>query len=164
MRSVRLAEGEAAEILCILRELTERLQALSGSVLATAETIAQLDSMFARGRFARDFDAAMPEFTAHSELRLQVARHPVLEDKLRRENRAIVPMSLALGGDERVLVISGPNTGGKTVALKTTGIAARSAQAGIAVAGQRSAPPRSCRGVVEVGERRADAPAACRFS
>src|SRR5260370_23359532 len=53
-----------------------------------------------------DLDAAIPEFTAHSELRLQDARHPVLEDKLRRENRAIVPMSLALGGDERVLVIS----------------------------------------------------------
>src|SRR5216684_2497263 len=80
---VQLAEDETAEILRILRELTERLQALSGSLLATAETIAQLDSIFARGRFACDFDAAMPEFTAHSELRLQAARHPVLEDKLR---------------------------------------------------------------------------------
>jgi len=49
---------------------------------------------------------------------------------LRRENRAIVPMSLALGGEERLLVISGPNTGGKTVALKATGIAALSAQRG----------------------------------
>src|SRR5713101_6211426 len=138
---VQLAEDETAEILRILRELTERLQALSGSLLATAETIAQLDSIFARGRFARDFDAAIPEFTAHSELRLQAARHPVLEDKLRRENRAIVPMSLALGGDERVLVISGPNTGGKTVALKTTGIAVLSAQSGIPVAAQRAVLP-----------------------
>jgi DNA mismatch repair protein MutS2 len=52
---------------------------------------------------------------------LEGARHPVLEDKLRKENRAIVPMSLELGGEDRMLVISGPNTGGKTVALKTTG-------------------------------------------
>jgi len=65
----------------------------------------------------------------------------VLEDKLRRENRAIVPMSLALGGEERLLVISGPNTGGKTVALKATGIAALSAQAGIPVAAHRAVLP-----------------------
>src|SRR6202521_4822221 len=120
---VQLAEDEAAEILRILRELTERLQTVRGPLTAAAETIAELDSVFARARFARDFDAAMPEFTARVELRLEAARHPVLEDKLRRENRTIVPMSLALGGDERLLVISGPNTGGKTVALKTTGIA-----------------------------------------
>ena len=110
---VQLAEEEAAEIVRILRELTERLQRLRMPLIAAAETIGELDSMFARARFARDFDAAMPEFTAQSELRLQAARHPVLEDKLRREDRAIVPMSLALGGDERVLVISGPNTGGE---------------------------------------------------
>src|SRR6267142_733573 len=100
---VQLAEEEAAEIVRILRELTERLQRLRVPLIAAAETIGELDSVFARSRFARDFDAAMPEFTANAELRLQAARHPVLEDKLRRENRAIVPMSLALGGDERVL-------------------------------------------------------------
>ncbi len=71
-------------------------------------------------------------------MRLEAARHPVLEDKLRKENRAIVPMSLALGGEERLLVISGPNTGGKTVALKTTGLAVLAAQSGIPVAAQRA--------------------------
>src|SRR5271154_3880655 len=86
---VQLAEDEAAEILRILRELTERLQIVRGPLVAAAETIAELDSVFARARFARDFDAAMPEFAEAGELRLQDARHPVLEDKLRRENRAI---------------------------------------------------------------------------
>jgi DNA mismatch repair protein MutS2 len=135
---VQLAEDEAAEIFRILKELTESLRGMLGPLEAAANTIAELDSIFARARFARDFDACMPEFSEASELRLDAARHPVLEDKLRKENRAIVPMSLALGGEERLLVISGPNTGGKTVALKTTGLAALAAQSGIPVAAQRA--------------------------
>jgi DNA mismatch repair protein MutS2 len=123
---VQLAEDEAAEILRILKELTERLQRVSGPLQTAAQTIAEFDSIFGRGRFAKDFDACIPEFTEATELRLDSARHPVLEDKLRRENRAVVPMSLAMSGEERLLVISGPNTGGKTVALKTTGMAALS--------------------------------------
>jgi DNA mismatch repair protein MutS2 len=161
---VQLAEEEAAEILRILRELTERLQMLRGPLIAAAETIAELDSVFARARFARDFDAAMPEFTAQSELRLDAARHPVLEDKLRRENRAIVPMSLALGGDERLLVISGPNTGGKTVALKTTGIAVLSAQSGIPVAAQRAVLPLFDRVLVDIGDEQSIAADLSTFS
>src|SRR5882672_5692240 len=161
---VQLAEEEAAEIVRILRELTERLQRLRVPLIAAAQTIGELDSVFARARFARDFDAAMPEFTAQSELRLQAARHPVLEDKLRREDRAIVPMSLALGGDERVLVISGPNTGGKTVALKTTGIAVLSAQSGIPIAAQRAVLPLFDRVLVDIGDEQSIAADLSTFS
>src|SRR5713101_3123799 len=161
---VQLAEEEAAEIVRILRELTERLQKMRVPLIAAAETIGELDSVFARARFARDFDAAMPEFTAHAELRLQAARHPVLEDKLRREDRPIVPMSLALGGDERVLVISGPNTGGKTVALKTTGIAVLSAQSGIPVAAQRAVLPLFDRVLVDIGDEQSIAADLSTFS
>src|SRR5260370_25695449 len=110
-------------------------------LLASSGTIEELDSVFARARFAREFDAAIPEFSATYELRLEGARHPVLEDKLRKENRPIVPTTLTLGGEERVLVISGPNTGGKTVALKTIGMAALAAQSGIPVAAQRAVLP-----------------------
>jgi DNA mismatch repair protein MutS2 len=161
---VQLAEEEAAEIVRILRELTEHLQRLREPLIAAAETIAELDSVFARARFARDFDAAVPEFTQHGELRLQGARHPVLEDKLRRENRAIVPMSLALGGDERLLVISGPNTGGKTVALKTTGIAVLSAQSGIPVAAQRAVLPLFDSVLVDIGDEQSIAADLSTFS
>jgi DNA mismatch repair protein MutS2 len=161
---VQLAEDETAEILSILRELTERLQNIRGPLLDIAEVIAELDSIFARGRFALDFDAAMPEFTSQSELRLQDARHPVLEDKLRRENRFIVPMSLALGADERVLVISGPNTGGKTVALKTVGIAVLSAQSGIPVAAQRAVLPLFDRVLVDIGDEQSIAADLSTFS
>jgi DNA mismatch repair protein MutS2 len=169
---VQLAEDEAAEVLRILRELTERLQIVRGLLVIAAEAIADLDGIFARARFGRDFDAASPEFSGAGELRLQDARHPVLEDKLRRENRSIVPMSLSLGDRsaiapdqvERVLVISGPNTGGKTVALKTTGLAALSAQSGIPVAAQGAVLPLFDRVLVDIGDEQSIAADLSTFS
>src|SRR5580704_11324144 len=161
---VQLAEDEAAEILRILRELTERLQVIREPLLAAAETIAELDGVFARARFARDFDAAMPEFSDSADMRLVSARHPVLEDKLRRQERAVVPMTLALGGADKVLVISGPNTGGKTVALKTTGLAALAAQSGIPVAAQRAVLPIFDRVLVDIGDEQSIAADLSTFS
>jgi DNA mismatch repair protein MutS2 len=161
---VQLAEDEAAEIFRILKDLTERLRAMMGPLQAAAGTIADLDSVFARGRFARDFDACMPELTDEPELRLEAVRHPVLEDKLRKENRAIVPMTLALGGEERMLVISGPNTGGKTVALKTTGLAALAGQAGIPVAAQSAKLPMFDRVLVDIGDEQSIAADLSTFS
>jgi DNA mismatch repair protein MutS2 len=161
---VQFAEDEATEIVRILRELTERLQLLRAPLLATAETVAELDSVFARARFARDFDAAVPEFSERTELYLESVRHPVLEDKLRKENRPIVPMALSLGREERVLVISGPNTGGKTVALKTTGMAALAAQSGIPVAAQRAVLPLFDRVLADIGDEQSIAADLSTFS
>ena len=161
---VQLAEEEAAEIVRILRDLTERLQRAQAPLQFAAATIAELDGFFARARFAQDFDATMPEFAEAGELRLEAARHPVLEDKLRRENRSIVAMTLALGGEERVLVISGPNTGGKTVALKTTGMAALAAQSGIPVAAQRAVLPLFDRILVDIGDEQSIAADLSTFS
>jgi DNA mismatch repair protein MutS2 len=161
---VQLREDEAAEIVRILRELTERLQRVREPLVLASETIAELDSVLARARFAQEFDAAIPEFSEGSELRLEAARHPVLENKLRKEDRAVVPMSLELGGEERVLVISGPNTGGKTVALKTTGIAALSAQSGIPVAAQRAVLPFFDRVLVDIGDEQSIAADLSTFS
>jgi DNA mismatch repair protein MutS2 len=161
---VQLSEDEAAEILRILRELTERLQAVRPALLKAAETIAMLDGVLARGRFARDFDAALPEFSAAGELRLEAARHPVLEDKLKREGRAVVPMNLSLNREERLLVISGPNTGGKTVALKTTGLAALAAQSGIPVAAQDAVLPLLDHVLVDIGDEQSIAADLSTFS
>jgi len=161
---VQLAEDEAEEIARILRELTDRLQAIHGPLQAAAAKIAELDSVFARARFARDFDAATPEASSADELRLVDARHPVLEDKLKRESSAIVPMTLSLGGQERVLVISGPNTGGKTVALKTVGMAALAAQSGIPVAAQRAVLPLFDRVLVDIGDEQSIAADLSTFS
>ena len=161
---VQLGEDEAAEILRILRELTEKLQSVRGALMTSVETIGELDSVFGRARFAQEFDAAIPEFSGNSELRLVDARHPVLEDKLRKENRAIIPMTLSLGGDERVLVISGPNTGGKTVALKTMGMAALAAQSAIPVAAQQAILPIFDRVLVDIGDEQSIAADLSTFS
>jgi DNA mismatch repair protein MutS2 len=161
---VQLSEDEAAEILRVLRELTERLQAVRPALVAAAETIALLDGVFARARFARDFDAALPEFSENGELRLEAARHPTLEDKLRHENRSIVAMNLSLNREERLLVISGPNTGGKTVALKTTGLAALMAQSGIPVAAQRAVLPLFDHVLADIGDEQSIAADLSTFS
>jgi DNA mismatch repair protein MutS2 len=161
---VQLAEDEAVEILRILRDLTARLQLVRGPLQDAALVLAHLDGIFARARFARDFDAAIPEFSETVQLELRRARHPVLEDKLRREHREIIPMTLALGGEERVLVISGPNTGGKTVALKTTGIAALSAQTAIPVAAERALLPLFDHLLVDIGDEQSIAADLSTFS
>jgi len=161
---VQLGADEAAEIVRILRELTGKLQGIRAPLLAAVETIAELDSTFSRARFAEEFDAAIPEFSEGGELRLVDARHPVLEDKLRKENRPIVPMTVSLGGHERVLVISGPNTGGKTVALKTTGMAALAAQSGIPVAAERAVLPMFDRVLVDIGDEQSIAADLSTFS
>ena len=135
-RLVQLSEEEAVEIARILEELTGRVTAERAMLGQAAESIAEFDSLFARARFAREYDACIPVFAPETVIALDAARHPVLESGLRRQGRAIVPLTLAMGGAETVLVISGPNTGGKTVALKTVGLAVLAAQSGIPVAAQ----------------------------
>jgi DNA mismatch repair protein MutS2 len=171
---VQLAEDEAAEITRILLELTERLRGNLGPLRFAVETIAELDSAFARARFAREFDCTLPEFTSEfisertsgASLELKNARHPVLADTLRAQGRNIVPITLALGGlnAETVLVISGPNTGGKTVALKTVGLAALAAQAGIPVAAETARLPLVDRVLVDIGDEQSIAADLSTFS
>jgi DNA mismatch repair protein MutS2 len=140
-RLAQLSEDELVEIARILEELTERVRLERGSLQAAAARVAHLDSIFARGRFAREFDCAMPKFTQGNLLRLHTVRNPVLEATLQPQGRKAVAMSLDLGGEETIMVISGPNTGGKTVALKSVGLAALSAQSAIPVAAERAEMP-----------------------
>ena len=175
-RLVQLAEDEAAEIARILSELTNRLRASSGALRIAVNTLAELDSVFSRARFARDFDCTLPEFTSgvfsptlHSgdrvpSLDLADVRHPVLADTLRSHSRTVVPMTLALGAPEMILVISGPNTGGKTVALKTVGLAVLSAQSGIPVAAATARVPIVDRLLVDIGDEQSIAADLSTFS
>ena len=163
-RLVQLAEDEAAEIARILAEFTDLLRADRGPLEFAAAAIADLDSVFARARYAREFDAAIPEFSVDNHLRLTAARNPVLEDNLRRKSRPVVPMSLELGGDETIMVISGPNTGGKTVALKTTGLAALSSQSGIPVAAEIAELPLFDSVLADIGDEQSIAADLSTFS
>ena len=151
-RLVQLREDETQEIARILEDLTERIQTARSPLEATAASIAHLDSVFARARFAREYDCVAPEFGAGNSLALEAARNPVLEATLRPQGKKAVPASLALGGGETVLVISGPNTGGKTVTLKTVGLAALSAQSAIPVAAERAEMPVFDQVLADIGD------------
>ncbi|MBZ5696755.1 MAG: Smr/MutS family protein [Acidobacteriia bacterium] len=163
-RLVQLGEDETAEIARILDELTERVRSERGPLEAAAASIAHLDSILARGRFAREFDCVAPEFTAGNSLRLDAGRNPVLEATLRPQGRKAVPLTLALGGNETVMVVSGPNTGGKTVSLKTVGLAALSAQSAIPIAAERAEMPIFDRVLADIGDEQSIAADLSTFS
>ena len=129
---VRLIEEEQAEIHRIFIALTRQVGGYALGLVEGARVLALVDSLQARARFARDYDCVAPAITPDL-LRLEAARHPLLERHLRATSGRIVPLTLELTAEERQLIISGPNTGGKTVTLKTTALLAMMAQAGLPV-------------------------------
>jgi DNA mismatch repair protein MutS2 len=148
---VRLLEEEQAEIQRILREMTARIGDESREIADSVECIAELELQFAKARFAEDYDCVPVRFLASAPAASETfivrnARHPLLERTLRAKAKQaggakVVPISLELDGAQRQLVISGPNTGGKTVTLKTFGLLALMAQSGIPVPADRAEFP-----------------------
>jgi len=140
---VRLGEEEAVETRRILREMTARLAGYAEPIAAAIETLARLELLFARARFGLEFGGVIPVFSPAGAPRLELreARHPLLEDLLRKRGSSAVPASLVLDGAHRVLILSGPNTGGKTVALKTVGLLALMARAGLPAPAQAAEFP-----------------------
>jgi DNA mismatch repair protein MutS2 len=132
---VRLKDEESAEVHRILLELTARLRQHSDEIQYVVQVIGELELLFAKAQFAIDFNCVIPSFSPdlNRRLHLKDARHPLLEDVLRRLHKPIVPISLTLDERCRTLLISGPNTGGKTVSMKTVGLLALMAQSGLPV-------------------------------
>ncbi len=132
---VRLIEEEQAETRRIFLAMTREIGLQVDAIAQGAAALAQLDGLQARARFAAEFDCIRPRFAEPTApaLELKQARHPLLEKRLRARQAAVVPLTLALNHQQRQLIISGPNTGGKTVALKTTGLLGMMAQASIPV-------------------------------
>jgi DNA mismatch repair protein MutS2 len=130
---VRLDEEEMREVHRILREMTERLRAHAAPIARTVVMLGELELLFGVARFGVDFRCVAPRFSPPDARRLSLgaARHPLLEDVLRRRRTEVVPVSLSLDESRRTLLISGPNTGGKTVTLKTVGLLALMAQSGL---------------------------------
>lgn len=130
---VRLLEEEQAEIHRILLEMTRRIAEYTDAILPALEILSELELQFAKARFADDYNCVAVTICADDAppLILHNARHPLLERNLKAQGGCVVPISVALEGKRRELVITGPNTGGKTVALKTVGLLALMAQAGI---------------------------------
>src|SRR6266481_4537802 len=129
---VRLLEEEHAEIHRILLEMTTHLGEQAAAIAEAIEIMVEVELQFAKARFAREYDCVRPELT-EDFLELSEARHPLLERNLRPRGGKVVPLSAEMDSAHRQLIISGPNTGGKTVGLKTIGLLALMAQAGIPV-------------------------------
>jgi len=144
---VRLLDEEQAEIHRILLEMTRGIGEQADAILVAAEVLSELELQFAKARFAEDYDCNSPTMkTLNSastgpRLILRGARHPLLERNLRSKGGHAVPVNVELEGALRQLIITGPNTGGKTVALKTIGLLALMAQAGIPVPADRAELP-----------------------
>ena len=148
---VRLIEEEQAEIHRIFVALTRQVGGYAQPLVEGARVLAVIDTMAARARFARDYECVQPAF-GPERLLLEQARHPLLERHLRASRGSVVPLSLELTADKRQLIISGPNTGGKTVTLKTTALLAMMAQAGLPVPAARAAFPVFSAFLADIGD------------
>ena len=113
---------EQREIARILFEFTEFLRPSLSGLIAASEYIGEIDFIRAKALVALDMIAGMPILSDNGELNLRRARHPLLEASLRREKKEIVPLTLSLSKEKHILLISGPNAGGKSVCLKTVGL------------------------------------------
>ena len=129
---VRLFEEEQAETHRIFVALTRQVSGYAHALVEGARVLALVDSLQARACFARDYGCVAPGFGA-DRLCLEEARHPLLEKHLRATGGHVVPLTLELTAEARQMIVSGPNTGGKTVTLKTTALLAMMAQAGVPV-------------------------------
>jgi DNA mismatch repair protein MutS2 len=157
---VRLLDDELAEIHRILLEMTRRIGEHADEIVASSDALAELELQFAKARFAEDYNCVAVQLNTSAEsqqdscgdgrirpsasaarLFLHNARHPLLERNLKLKHAKVVPITIELEGTRRQLVITGPNTGGKTITLKTLGLLALMAQSGIPVPADRAEMP-----------------------
>ncbi len=144
---VRLLDEEQEEVHRILVTMTVAVAEQAGSIARGTEVLAEVEAHYAYAKFAEALDCVRPVFTdgkprgEDGALALENARHPLLDLRMRAEKAKIVPLTLGLPGVSRQLIISGPNTGGKTVSLKTVGLLALMAQAGLPVPASKARLP-----------------------
>jgi len=157
---LREAEGKVEEeIRRILENLTVQVGKIGGDILSSLETSARLDMIFSRGRFSREIKGNMPVFNDKGIFSIIQARHPLLFEKA-------VPIDISLGENtESVLLITGPNTGGKTVTLKTVGLFVLMAQSGLFLPAKPGVEISFCKDVfVDIGDEQSIAQNLSTFS
>ena len=130
---VRLREQEEIEINQILLSLTETLRVNLSGILAVIGAVAEIDFAQAKARLSAEFKCVRPVMNEGRTISLADARHPLLEYTLRQSGGRVVPISLDMDEEFQTMVISGPNAGGKTVAVKTVGLISLMAQMGLHV-------------------------------
>jgi DNA mismatch repair protein MutS2 len=160
---VRLIEEEQAEIHRIFVALTRQVGGYALALVEGARVLALVDSLQARARFARDYDCVAPVM-APDLMHLDAGRHPLLEKRLRATGGRVVPLTLELTAQTRQMIISGPNTGGKTVTLKTTALLAMMAQAGLPVPATAASFPVFTAFLADIGDAQSIEAALSTFS
>lgn len=124
---------EQEEIEAILANLSEQAAEHIDAIRENHRLLTQLDFIFARAALAKEYNGTAPEFNTEGRIRIRKGRHPLLDPK------KVVPIDIRLGEEFRLLIVTGPNTGGKTVSLKTVGLFTLMGQAGLHIpAGDRS--------------------------
>src|SRR5215470_11628267 len=137
---VQTAREEDAEVLRVLQALTDEVRQALPELETLVEELGRLDLAFARAELADAMDASLPLVSEDHLAEVMGARNPLLlAQSWQAPERTVVPMDLRVGGDKPLLVITGPNAGGKTVALKTLGLLAMMAQAGLHVPAREGA-------------------------
>lgn len=124
---------EKREVVRLLTELTATLRLDIEPIARMEEYLTQIDMLRAKARWASDNGAVKPIISDEGRMLLRQARHPLLQQTLREQGREVVPLDMELNDEHRILVISGPNAGGKSVCLKTTGILQYMVQCGFLV-------------------------------
>ncbi len=147
-RMARLHEKQHEEVVRLLSQLALRVHSREPEIRRSCRVLAQVDLLAAKAQYAHEFEMTCPEVTERGKLELFSARHPLLIEQAYQQARAdvpaeerhsAVPIDVRLGADFDLLIITGSNTGGKTVALKTIGLLAMMAQSGLHVPAQRGA-------------------------
>jgi DNA mismatch repair protein MutS2 len=150
---VELQDREFAEIQRILGEFSAKLRERVEDLRAATTILGEVDLTFAKAEFAHAYDCCLPQFVIQRALVLKDVRHPLLEKALRAQKRTSVPLSLDLAEPKTMMVVSGPNTGGKTVAVKTIGLAVLMAQAGLPVLASEARLPLFGRVLADIGDQ-----------
>ena len=128
-----LESAERREIVKILTRFTDELRPYADDIAYSYQILAILDFIRAKATMSIEFRAVKPNLSHHPEIEWFNARHPLLETNLAREQRKIVPLEICLDDKNRILLISGPNAGGKSVCLKTVGLLQYMLQCGIPI-------------------------------
>ncbi len=131
---IRELEGEERrERIRILMAITSEIRPEIPAIIATEDYLAEVDFLRAKALFAQDIHAIVPEINNRPHILWREAYHPVLLLNFRRQGKTVVPLTLTLDKNQRMLVISGPNAGGKSVCLKTVALLQYMLQCGLAV-------------------------------
>lgn len=128
-----LEAEEQQELIRILTDFTNQIRPYIKEIVDSFQLLARIDFLQAKLAIAKDFDACEVVTADHPQMDWVQARHPLLQKSLERQNRKIVPLNIKLTPENRIMIISGPNAGGKSICLKTTGLLQYMLQCGLAI-------------------------------